>query len=230
MEPVQLLSCKLMCDSKIDIVVTDDHKLFRKGMVALLNDFNTIENIYEAGNGIELLELLEKLDSKPDLVLLDIYMPEMDGVKVTTQLRKEYPDIRILILSMEEAPHLVAHLVNEGVNGYLLKSAEPDELELAIKKVMKNDFYFSGSLSGAVLQGLKKNNPKESGVLFKLTKRETQVLKLICEELTATEIGKILDLSTRTIEGHKYNLLEKTNTKNMAGLVIFAIKNNLYKI
>ncbi|WP_163323047.1 response regulator transcription factor [Draconibacterium mangrovi] len=219
-----------MSDQKVDIVVIDDHKLFRKGMVGLLDDFDIVENIYEAGNGIELLELLSELDKKPDLVLLDINMPEMDGVEVTGHLRKDYPDIRILILSMEEAPQLVAHLVNEGVNGYLLKNAEPDELELAIKKVLKNDFYFSGSLSGAVLQGLKKNTTKDSAFLLKLTKRESEVLKLICEELTATEIGEKLGLSARTIEGHKYNLLEKTKTKNVAGLVIFAIKNNLYKI
>ncbi|WP_321998074.1 response regulator transcription factor [Draconibacterium orientale] len=219
-----------MSEQKIDIVVTDDHKLFRKGMVGLLDDFDIVDNIYEAGNGIELLELLGKLDKKPELILLDINMPEMDGVEVTKHLRKDYPGIRILILSMEEAPLLVAHLVSEGVNGYLLKNAEPDELELAIKKVIKNDFYFSGSLSGAVFQGLKKNTTKDSGLQFNLTKRESQVLKLICEELTATEIGEKLGLSARTIEGHKYNLLEKTNTKNIAGLVIFAIKNNLYKI
>lgn len=219
-----------MNDTKVDIVVTDDHRLFRKGMVALLDDFEIVGNIYEAGNGSELLELLEKLDKEPELVLLDINMPEMDGVEVTGHLRNDYPDIRILILSMEDAPQLVAHLVCEGVNGYLLKNAEPEELELAIKKVMQNDFYFSGSLSGAVLQGLKKNAPKGSGLELKLTKRESQVLMLICEELTATEIGKNLGLSARTIEGHKYNLLEKTNTKNIAGLVIFAIKNNLYKI
>ncbi|QIA07241.1 response regulator transcription factor [Draconibacterium halophilum] len=219
-----------MNDTKVDIVVTDDHKLFRKGMVALLDDFEIVGNIYEAGNGNELLELLEKLEKEPELVLLDINMPEMDGVEVTGHLRKNYPDIRILILSMEDTPQLVAHLVGEGVNGYLLKNAEPDELELAIKKVMKNDFFFSGSLSGAVLQGFKKDVPTDSGLKLKLTKRENQVLKLICEELTATEIGENLSLSARTIEGHKYNLLEKTNTKNIAGLVIFAIKNNLYKI
>ena len=219
-----------MSEQKINIVVTDDHKLFRKGMVGLLGDFDIVEDIYEAGNGVELLELLGKLDKRPDLVLLDINMPEMDGVEVTGHLRRDYPGIRILILSMEEAPQLVAHLISEGVNGYLLKNAEPDELELAIKKVIKNDFYFSGSLSGAVLQGLKKNTSKDSSLQLTLTKREQEVLKLICEELTATEIGEKLGLSARTIEGHKYNLLDKTDTKNIAGLVIFAIKNNLYKI
>ncbi len=199
-------------------------------MVALLEDFEIAGNIYEAGNGVQLLQLLESLDKHPDLILLDINMPEMDGVKVTGILRRDYPDIRILILSMEDAPQLVVHLINEGVNGYLLKSADPEELELAVKKVMKNDFYFSGSLSGAVLQGMKSSGTHDLLKTHKLTKRELQVLKLLCEELTAVEIGERLDLSPRTVEGHKYNLLEKTETKNMAGLVIFAIKNNLYTI
>lgn len=219
-----------MVEKKIDIVVTDDHMLFRKGMVALLEDFDVVGNIYEAGNGIQLLNLLAELDNKPDLILLDINMPEMDGIEAVDVLRQDYPDIRILILSMEDAPQLVAHLINEGVNGYLLKSADPEELELAVKKVMKNDFYFSGSLSGAVLQGMKSGTSHDLHKTHKLTTRELQVLELLCEELTAVEIGERLGLSARTIEGHKYNLLEKTETKNVAGLVIFAIKNNLYTI
>ncbi|MDX8340913.1 response regulator transcription factor [Draconibacterium sp. IB214405] len=219
-----------MTENKIDIVVTDDHMLFRKGMAALLEDFEMVENIYEAGNGVQLLRLLEGLDKHPDLILLDINMPEMDGVEVAGFLRRDYPDIRILILSMEDAPQLVTHLINEGVNGYLLKSADPEELELAVKKVIKNDFYFSGSLSGAVLQGMKSTGSHDLVKKLKLTKRELEVLKLLCEELTATEIGDRLGLSARTVEGHKYNLLDKTETKNIAGLVIFAIKNNLYTI
>ncbi|WP_321371446.1 response regulator transcription factor [uncultured Draconibacterium sp.] len=219
-----------MTENKIDIVVTDDHMLFRKGMMALLEDFEMVGNIYEAGNGVQLLKLLESIDKLPDLILLDINMPEMDGVEVLKYLHRDYPKISILILSMEDAPSLVVHLINEGVNGYLLKSADPEELELAVKKVMKNDFYFSGSLSGAVLQGLKSTTSHDLVKKLKLTKRELQVLELLCEELTAIEIGERLGLSARTIEGHKYNLLEKTETKNMAGLVIFAIKNNLYII
>lgn len=227
---MQFCIYKLMAENKINIVVTDDHILFRKGMVALLEDFEMVDNIYEAGNGVQLLKLIESLDKHPDLILLDINMPEMDGVEVAGFLRRDYPDIRILILSMEDAPQLVVHLINEGVNGYLLKSADPEELELAVKKVVKNDFYFSGSLSGAVLQGMKSTTSHDLIKKQKLTKRELQVLELLCEELTAVEIGERLGLSARTVEGHKYNLLEKTETKNMAGLVIFAIKNKLYKI
>lgn len=220
-----------MSKEKVNIVVCDDHKLFRRGMSALLSDFEIVGDIYEAGNGIELLELLGKLDVIPNLVLLDINMPEMDGVEATKQLKIQYPKIRILILSMEDDSQLVSFLVNEGVNGYLLKNADPDELELAIKMVMKNDFYFSSSLSGAILSAVKTKNTT-SQVIRKLdlSEREVLIIQLICQELTAAEIGDKLSLSARTVEGYKRKLLEKTKTKNMAGLVIFAIKDGIYNL
>lgn len=220
-----------MKDRKINIVVCDDHRLFRKGISALLSDFDVIGEINEAGNGIELLHLLENIETKPDLVLLDINMPEMDGTEATKQLKKCYPDIRIIVLSMEDDTQMVSFLVNEGINGYLLKNADPDELEHAIKMVMKNDFYFSSSLSGAVLNALNaRNNAFRVIDELKFSKRELDILNLICNELTAVEIAEELSLSARTVEGYKRKLLDKSNTKNMAGLVIFAIKNNLVNI
>ncbi|WP_346854990.1 response regulator transcription factor [uncultured Draconibacterium sp.] len=220
-----------MKDRKINIVVCDDHRLFRKGISALLSDFDVIGEINEAGNGIELLQLLENLETKPDLVLLDINMPEMDGAETTKQLKKRYPDIRIVVLSMEDDTQMVSFLVNEGINGYLLKNADPDELEHAIKMVMKNDFYFSSSLSGAVLYSLSaRNNASKVIAELEFSTRELDIINLICNELTAAEIAEELSLSARTIEGYKRKLLEKSNTKNMAGLVIFAIKNNLVNI
>lgn len=220
-----------MIKDKVNIVVCDDHRLFRKGMSALLSDFDFVGDIYEAGNGVELLQLLEKLDELPELVLLDINMPEMDGVEATQKLKELYPEIRILILSMEDDSQLVSLLVNEGIDGYLLKNADPDELELAIKMIMKNDFYFSSSLAGFILQAVntKKTKTKTTEKL-NLTEREVQIIQLTCEELTAAEIGDKLSISARTVEGYKRKLLEKTGTKNMAGLVIFAIKNGLYHL
>ncbi len=216
---------------KINIVVTDDHKLFRKGMIALLEDFDQVGNLYEAENGIELLKLIETLETKPDLILLDINMPEMDGIEATKQLRKQYPEIRILILSMEEAPQLVSHLIGEGVNGYLLKNADPDELEIALKKVMRNDFYFSGSLSELIIGNAANLKKAEDAVeTFKLSARELQVIRLICEEKTAAEIADDMAASSRTIEGIKKRILDKIGARNMAGVVIFAVKNNLIEI
>lgn len=220
-----------MSEEKINIVVCDDHKLFCKGLSALLSDFDNVGEINEAGNGRELLKLIEDLETKPDLILLDINMPEMDGLETTPILKKKYPDIKIIILSMEDDTQMVTFLISEGVNGYLLKNADPEELELALKMVMKNDFYFSGCLSSAVFSSLKsENNSQETIVRLELNKRELDILKLICDELTAVEIAEKLSLSKRTVEGYKWKLLEKTGTRNMAGLVIFAIKNSLVTI
>lgn len=220
-----------MSEEKINIVVCDDHKLFRKGMSALLSDFEMIDEIDEAGNGVELLSLLDSGKVSPDLILLDINMPEMDGLETTKQLREKFPHIKIIILSMEDDTQMVSFLVNEGISGYLLKNADPDELEHAIRMVRKNDFYFSSSLSGAVLSSLKgQNAAKQTIEKCELNARELEILKLTCSQLTAIEIATKLSLSARTVEGIKRKLLEKTRTKNIAGLVVFAMKNSLVNV
>ena len=200
-------------------------------MMALLSDFDMVDEIDQAGNGVELLQLLGELEVLPEIVLLDINMPEMDGVEATKRIRELYPKVRILILSMEDDSQLVSLLVNEGVNGYLLKDADPDELELALKLVLKNDFYFSSKLSGAVLGSLRSSkSTRTNSHSLEFTERELEVLQLTCDEMTAAEIGDKLALSARTVEGYKRKLLEKTGKKNMAGLVIFAIQNSLVEI
>ena len=215
--------------NKINIVVTDDHKLFRKGICALLSDFDFINEIDEAGDGAELIDLIQQKAEIPDAVLLDINMPVLDGLETTRHLKARYPDLRIIIISMEEDVQLVSHLVDEGVDGYLLKNADPEELELALRMIMRNEFYFSSSLTQAFLRS--SNTQKKSNVsqvdaqLF--TERERQVLELICKELTAVEIAEELSLSARTVEGYKRSLLAKSQARNVAGLVIFAIKNYL---
>ena len=217
-----------MNKDKVNIIVTDDHKLFRKGICALLADFDAVDKIEEAGNGQELIELIQAKNEIPDLILLDIQMPVMDGVETTKYLKARYPDIRIVIISMEEDVQLVSHLVEEGVDGYLLKNADPEELELAIRMIMKNEFYFSSSLTGALLRSTKsKKATSPSFGLETFTERELQVLDLICKELIAAEIADKLSLSARTVEGYKRSLLTKSKTRNVAGLVIFAIKNHL---
>ncbi|MGC9356017.1 MAG: response regulator, partial [Mariniphaga sp.] len=129
-----------MRDERISVVIADDHKLFRKGIRSLLEEFHFIENIYEAGNGLELLELLKLLDSLPQVILLDIQMPVMDGDEAHKRIRKLYPDMKVIILTMEDDEQFITYMISEGVNGYLLKNAEPDELEEAIQKVYINGF------------------------------------------------------------------------------------------
>lgn len=212
-------------------MICDDHKLFRKGIVGLLEDFDYVNRIWEAENGKNLLQQLAVMVDKPDLILLDLNMPEMDGIEATPLILKKYPKTKIIILSMEDDTQIVSHLVGKGVNGYLLKNADPDELELAIKMVIQNGFYFSGELSGAVFGTHNTNNDeKQQTNKLHLTKRELQTLQMICKELTAAEIGQELAIGTRTIEGYKRKLLAKTGTRNMAGLVMYAVKNGLVKI
>jgi two-component system response regulator DegU len=212
---------------KINVIITDDHKLFRKGIAALLSDFDFINEIGEAGNGIELLEEIENLESPPDLILLDIRMPEMDGIEAQKLVRQKYPEIKIIILSMEDDEQIVLHLIEQGVNGYLLKNADPDEMEMAIKKVISEGYYFSQEFSQLIVKNvvLKKINKFE--LEQELNSKELQVLELVCKQFTANEIADKLNLSVRTIEGYRRKLLEKTKSKNLAGLVVFALKNNL---
>lgn len=219
-----------MKENKINIVITDDHKLFRRGLSALLSDFDFIDKIYEAENGKELLSLLSIADVLPHIVLLDINMPEMDGLETTKKLNKYYPDIKIIILTMEEDEHFILHLIKAGVNGYLLKNSDQDELEKAIKNVIEKDFYFSENISGLLINNLNKRKKSNSPALSKISAREREVIRLVCKENTASEIADLMSVSARTVEGYKRKLLEKTGTKNMAGLVVFAIKNNLVKI
>ncbi len=215
---------------KAGVIITDDHKLFRKGIAALLSDFDFIEVIGEAGNGLELLELLKITDPKPLVILLDLRMPVMDGPEVHKEIKNLYPEIKVIILTMEDDQQMIAHLIQEGVNGYLLKSAEPDEMELALRKVIQNDFYFSDSISTMIMKGLFNNKMEQKSDDIKLTTREHEVLRLICKELTAAEIAEQLYLSVRTVEGYRAKLLSKTQTKNMAGLVLYAVKNKLIDI
>lgn len=216
-------------NGKLHIIIADDHRLFRKGMCALLSEFDDVSETGEAGNGEELINQIKTGNRWPDLVLLDINMPVMDGVETTRYLKAHYPEIRIIIISMEEDVQLVTHLINEGVDGYLLKNSDPDELELAIKMVMKNEFYLSASLTGAIFKG--GSAPENKGIpAAEFTERELEILQLICEQYTAAEIADKLLISARTAEGHKRKLLDKTKSKNMAGLVVFAIKNKLVTV
>ncbi len=215
-----------MDKNKQAVVIVDDHKLFRKGIHSLLEDFNFVGDIYEAGNGMELLELLNKLEQKSVIILLDIQMPVMDGIEAQKRIRKLYPGIKVIVLTMQDDEQLILHMISEGVNGYMLKNAEPEELELALQKVIKNDFYFPPDMSGLVLKSVTRKN-KTVFDSSEFTDREIEVLDLICREYTATEIADKLNLSPRTVEGYRSKLIDKTGAKNTAGLVVYALKNNL---
>jgi DNA-binding NarL/FixJ family response regulator len=213
---------------KIKIALVEDQVLFRKGMSAILGLQPGFEIWCEAENGEDFLQRLETSPTRPQIVLLDLKMPGLNGIEITKILKNTYPDMRILILSVHEAEHNIAYLVELGANGYLSKNSEPDEVIRAIQTIMKSDFYFNDSIIRAMRSGLAlRKKMKTLGESVGLTPREREILELICREYTAPEIAEKLFLSVRTVEGHRNNLLLKTGTRNVAGLVIFAIRNDL---
>ena len=181
----------------------------------------------EADNGEDLLKGLENIS--PDIILMDLKMPFMDGMEATKEVRKKYPEMKVLVVSMYEDDKFIIHLMEIGANGYLLKNAEPDEIRRAIYSVYENGYYFNDLVNKALLKKLVlKNNLKPSfNQNVDLTEREMEVLKMICMEKTAAEIAKEIFLSPRSVEGIRQRLIEKIGVRNTAGLVMFAAKNGI---
>lgn len=212
---------------KIKVVIADDHALFRKGMASIIENFENVEVVGEAGNGIELMERIKECD--PDIVLLDLKMPEMDGMEANRHIQKTYPRVKVVVLSMYDDDKFIIHLIEMGANGYLLKNAEPQEVEDALHAVMETGFYFNNHVSRVMLKGLisKQKSKPNFDDKVEFTARELEVLQLICKEHTNVEIANKLYLSTRTIDGYRNKLLLKTGAKNTAGIVMYAVKHGL---
>lgn len=213
--------------SKIKIAIADDYKIFREGLKVGLSADEALEVVLEADNGEDLLKALE--NETPDVILMDLKMPIMDGMEATKEVRKKYPSVKVLVVSMYEDDKFIIHLMENGANGYLLKNTEPDEIRRSIYAVHENGYYFNDLVNKALLKKLiLKNNLKPSfNQNVELTEREQEVLKLICEEKTAAEIAKEIFLSPRSVEGIRQRLIEKVGVRNSAGLVMFAVKNGL---
>ena len=213
--------------SKIKIAIADDYKIFREGLKVGLSADDSLEVMLEADNGEDLLKALET--ATPDIILMDLKMPIMDGMEATKEVRKKFPSIKVLVVSMYEDDKFIIHLMENGANGYLLKNAEPDEIRRSIYSVHENVYYFNDLVNKALLKKLVlKNNLKPSfNQNIDLTEREQEVLKMICEEKTAAEIAKEIFLSPRSVEGIRQRLIEKIGVRNTAGLVMFAVKNGI---
>jgi DNA-binding NarL/FixJ family response regulator len=211
----------------INYLITDDHSIFRKGLRLALSDDEHLQCLGEAGDGQELLELLKEV--QPDVILLDLKMPKMDGMEATKEIRKRHPDVKILILTMHDDEQLVVHLMEAGANGYLIKNADADEIKLALHACKENGYYFSDYVSGLMLRSIMhKSKPQtkfKEGVV--LNEREREVLTCLCEGMTATEIGQKVFLSARTVEGIKATLFEKIGARNVAGLIMYAVKQGI---
>ncbi|MFN4123856.1 MAG: response regulator [Flavobacteriales bacterium] len=216
----------------IKVILTDDHKLFRSGIKSLLHTFDDFQVIAEAGNGQELLDILAQGNESPDVIMLDLEMPVMDGMETLKNLKTRYPDVKCVVLSMHDDEKFIIHMMELGARGYLLKNAEPEDIDQAIRSVAQTGYHFSDKISRIMLQGLVKKEKVKPVFQNKeaLSEREVEVLRLICEELTAAEIAEKLFISPRTVEGHRNKLMEKTGAKNIAGLVVYAMKEGLYEV
>ncbi|HAP62168.1 MAG TPA: DNA-binding response regulator [Cytophagales bacterium] len=209
----------------IRIILCDDHALFRQGIRLLLQNKPHMEVVAEAATGRELMDLVPHYT--PDVILLDLKMPHVDGLEATDWLRKVWPEVKIIVLSMINTDQMILHMMEKGVHGYLLKDVEAEELFEAIDHVVTKGVYLNERVSQALLKGMQhrtRNKPTLAhGVT--LTDREAEVLQLICEGLTSEEIGEKLFISKRTAEGHRKTLIEKFEARNTAALVVKAIKD-----
>ncbi|MEL7159766.1 MAG: response regulator transcription factor [Bacteroidota bacterium] len=217
----------------ITVAIVDDHTLFRKGLHMILADFPDLQVIFEAANGRELLTRCAH--QLPDVVLLDLKMPGLDGVETTRRLRAAHPTLRIILLTLHDNPRLIRQLMEMGANGYLLKNENPTVVYAAIRAVTERGYYFNDYVGRALLNGgtPAAGHPREktdAGELPSLTPREREVLELICRQRTTREIATALFITPRTVEGHRKNLLEKTDSRNVAGLVVYAIRNGLVEL
>jgi DNA-binding NarL/FixJ family response regulator len=215
--------------SKIKVAIADDYKIYRDGLKVGLGTDENMEVVLEADNGEELLNGLAA--AKPDVIIMDLKMPIMDGMEATKEVRKKFNAIKVLVVTMYDDDKFIIHLMELGANGYLLKNADSDEIRKAIYSVHETGYYFNDLVNKALLKKLiLKGNIKPSfNQNIEFSERELEVLKLICEEKTAVEIGKELFISARTVEGHRTKLIEKVGVRNTAGLVMFAIKNDIVK-
>lgn len=220
--------------NKIKLAIVDDQKLFLKGLKFIIQTFENVEIILEAFNGQELLSQLES--NQPDVILMDIKMPVMDGIEATKIIKKRFPEIKIILLTMYNDERLISHVMELGANGYLLKDEDSEVVHQAINAVVEKGFYFNDYVSSALLKQVKGKSKADPTEIFtkannaNLSRRELEVLQLICKEYSTKEIGTQLYISARTVEGHRKNLLEKTGVRNVAGLVIYAVKNGLVEM
>ena len=212
----------------IKLALADDQVLFRRGLTMLLRDLPDVQVVFECSNGEELLTGLK--NNTVDVVLLDLEMPVLNGMDTMKRMREEFPRVKVIVLSMHSEEKFIVHLMELGANGYVLKTAEPDEIEDAIHAVATTGYHFSPMVSRVMLHGLVKKEKLRPTFdeVDPLTERELDVLRLICEELTTTEIAGKLFLSPRTVEGYRNNILQKIGARNTAGIVVYAMSKGLY--
>ncbi|HCX22572.1 MAG: DNA-binding response regulator [Flammeovirgaceae bacterium] len=219
-----------MDDKAIKVLIADDHTLFRKGMSMMVKTFPGVVSVHDVENGQKALDYLG--ENPVDILLLDLEMPVLDGWETSRKVVNNFPDTYIIMISMHDSLKLISDLIEIGVHSYLLKSAEPEEVQKAMISVINNDFYYNQLVARALHQKVRLGNSDKllEDDKNQLTKREIEILELICQELTMKEIGEKLFISEQTIHTHRKNLMKKTEAKNAVGLVKFAIQNHIVSL
>lgn len=210
--------------NKIKLLIADDHTILRDGIVSLLQSEEAFTIAGTAANGYEVLDLITKKEF--EVCLLDINMPGLDGMETAKLIREKKPAIKIIMLTTYNDPEIISELVQIGVSGYLLKNSDKQELVEAVNKVMKGRHYFSAEVENIILRGL---TDKKSAEVITLTERELQIVRLLAKEYTNDKIAKELTISYRTVESHRKNIMQKTKSHNLAGLLKYAYGKGIIK-
>lgn len=205
------------------IVVVDDHTLLSQAISGLVNSFDKYKVLYSCKNGQEFIDQLVFPDKQPDIVLMDVNMPIMDGIETTAHLKEYFPDIKVLALSVEEEEHTILKMLRAGAKGYLLKDTEKAVLLQALNELITQGYYHTNTVSKMLVKSLEIDNT------LSLKEREIEFIKHACTEMTYNEIAEKMFLSPKTVQGYRDSVFSKLNLKNRTGLVIYAIKNGYFK-
>lgn len=211
----------------IKVAIADDHVLFRAGVKTTLSMHKDIKMIAEADNGMQLLSILKHI--KPDVILLDIQMPIMDGIATLPEIKQLYPDVKVIMLTMHNDHSMISKLMELGANSYLTKNSDSEIIYQAVKTVHEQEYYFNQLTNKALIDGLRTKRQAEASLPadVKLTDKEVSILRMICEEKSTKEIADLVDLSPRTVEAIRDKLKVKTGAKSLAGLVMYAVKSGI---
>lgn len=217
-----------MKNTKIQVMVVDDHKMFVEGVQSIFSNFGEIDIVETIFDGKDVLDVLES-NANIDIILLDINLPNVNGLELTKLIKKKYPKVKILILSMYNNAEYIKEVLKEGASGYVLKNTDHEELIQAIQSVYQGNLYYSQSVTQTMMNSFakKRSNNNMDILQVKISKREKEILGLIIKEHTAQEIATMLFISLHTVETHRSNLMSKLGVRNSAGLVRVALENSL---
>lgn len=211
----------------IKIAIIDDEILFRKSVLLLLNREENFRIVFDGENGQDLIDYLETSSNHPDIILLDIRMSVLNGIETSKIISEKFPDIKIIVLSSLDSERLVEQMIYYGASAYLVKNSHPKAVIRTINQVHRLGIYFDPQMMSIIVNMKRVNNNKSKGLFCELSGREIEILNLICKQFNTKEIADQLYISERTVEGHRKRMLEKTSSKNVVGLIIWGIKNQI---